>query len=171
MGEVSSRLLGMWRGVRLVWMFRRLTAPAWRAVQKASLEAARLGHRDLGSEHLLMGIMTTEGASAALVLRQLGVEFEDVLSHIENMVWNVGRSSTGKRFCTENFIRSIDLALEEAERMGRPFAGTEHLLLGLLRDERSVAANLLAVYQVTTERVREQIAALMVLEPLQRAGR
>jgi|UniRef100_A0A7C3YZJ2 ATP-dependent Clp protease ATP-binding subunit ClpC len=144
-------------------MQERFTERVKRVIQLARQEARRMHHDYIGTEHLLLGILREGSGVAALVLTNLGIDFEDLRRAVENSV-NYGREAivVGEIPLNQEARQAINYAIEEAKSMNHSYIGTEHLLLGLLREERGVASQVLQSLGVEIEVVRNEI--LRVLE-------
>jgi ATP-dependent Clp protease ATP-binding subunit ClpC len=125
-------------------------------------EAARLQHDYIGTEHLLLGIVREGEGIAAKVLAKLELDFEQIQQAVENMVKSSGGTLTiGEIPFTPRAKRVLELAIEEARLLGHNYVGTEHLLLGLIREGEGVAAQVLAELGVDRKRVREEVLKLL----------
>jgi ATP-dependent Clp protease ATP-binding subunit ClpC len=117
--------------------FDRFTDRARRVLVFAQEEAQRLNHNYIGTEHLLLGLLREREGVAAGVLSGLGVGLERVSSSVELIVGRGDRAVTGDMHLTPRAKRAIELAVEESRRLGHHYIGTEHLLLGLIREARA----------------------------------
>ncbi|RME80348.1 MAG: AAA family ATPase, partial [Caldilineae bacterium] len=138
--------------------FDRFTKKARRALQLAQEEAQRLNHNYIGTEHLLLGLMKEENGVASKVLIELGVEPAQVVRAVERTVGRGERPPFGKPTLAPRTKRVIELAVDEARLMGHHYIGTEHLLLGLVREGEGIAVNVLRGLGVSLDRVRTQTA-------------
>ncbi|MCP4167771.1 MAG: ATP-dependent Clp protease ATP-binding subunit [Chloroflexi bacterium] len=138
--------------------FDRFTKKARRALQLAQEEAQRLNHNYIGTEHLLLGLMKDENGVASKVLVELGVEPNQVVRAVERTVGRGERPPFGKPTLAPRTKRVIELAVDEARLMGHHYIGTEHLLLGLVREGEGIAVNVLRGLGVSLDRVRTQTA-------------
>src|SRR5437763_1157358 len=139
-------------------MWQRFTERARRVVFFAQEEAARLGENYVGTEHLLLGLVRENDSVAARILDRLGVPLSRIRSDIERQVTR-GHGNLGQDMqLTPRAKRVIDLAYEEARELNNNYIGTEHLLLGLIREGDGLAARVLkqegAEYDTTKEVVR-----------------
>ncbi|HJX09128.1 MAG TPA: ATP-dependent Clp protease ATP-binding subunit, partial [Candidatus Binatia bacterium] len=150
----------------------KFTKRARRVLTYAQEEATRLNHNYIGTEHLLLGLIREEEGLAAKVLRDLGVEQARVRQVVEDIVGR-GQASPGTRLnLTPRTKRVIELAVDEARRMGHHYIGTEHLLLGLVREGDGIAVNVLKSLNVNPDKVRSQLAkAVMESTPTQMTER
>ena len=121
----------------------RFTKRARRVLTLAQEEALRLNHNYIGTEHLLLGLVREENGVAVKVLRELGVEPGQVIRAIERTVGRGERAPFGKPTLAPRTKRVIELAVDEARLMGHHYIGTEHLLLGLVREGEGIAVNVL----------------------------
>ena len=127
-------------------------------------ESARLHHEYVGTEHMLLGLIR-EGESVAVeVLRRLSVDLNAVTQRIEDNI-KAGRAShTGPELpYTSRAKKVLELATSVARELDHPYIGTEHLLLGLIREEKSIAAQVLYSFGVTEEAARRETVALLTL--------
>ena len=138
--------------------FDRFTKKARRALQLAQEEAQRLNHNYIGTEHLLLGLMKEENGVASKVLIELGVEPNQVVRAVERTVGRGERPPFGKPTLAPRTKRVIELAVDEARLMGHHYIGTEHLLLGLVREGEGIAVNVLRGLGVSLVRIRTQTA-------------
>jgi len=136
----------------------RFTKRARRVLTLAQEEALRLNHNYIGTEHLLLGLVREENGVAVKVLRELGVEPNQVIRAVERTVGRGERAPFGKPTLAPRTKRVIELAVDEARLMGHHYIGTEHLLLGLVREGEGIAVNVLRGLGVNLDRVRTQTA-------------
>ncbi|TEU11459.1 MAG: ATP-dependent Clp protease ATP-binding subunit [Anaerolineales bacterium] len=155
----------------MVDKFDRFTKRARRVLSLAQEEAQRLNHNYIGTEHLLLGLIREENGVAVKVLGELGVKLQRVKDMVERTVGQGQRTMfSSKLTLTPRTKRVIELAVDEARRMGHHYIGTEHLLLGLMREGEGVAVNVLRSMGVNLEKARAQIGRLMAESPVY-AGR
>ncbi len=133
----------------------RFTQRARRVLSLAHQEAERMRHNYIGTEHLLLGLIREEGGVAGRVLRELGLEADRVQEIVERLT-GTGQYSGGKLDLSPGTQQVLELAVEEARRMGHHYIGTEHLLLGLVRYNDGVALDVLRKLGVTPEQIRRQ---------------
>jgi hypothetical protein len=161
-------------------MSNRFTERAQRVILIAQEEAKRLNHDYVGTEHLLLGLIALGEGVAAQVLANLGVDLRRVRNEIEKIVGTGDNVMLlGEIPFTPRAKKVLELAVEEAQNMGHNYVGTEHLLLGLIREEEGVAARVLEnldILVVLREavpealvRLRELLHAALVLDNLPRA--
>ncbi len=136
----------------------RFTQRARRVLTFAQEEAERLNHNYIGTEHLLLGLMREESGVAGRVLRGLSVQPSQVMEMVERITGPGRRTPFSKIDLTPRTKRVIELAVEEARRMGHHYIGTEHLLLGLVRQGDGVAMDILRQLGVTPEQLRREMA-------------
>src|SRR5689334_13688668 len=127
-------------------MFERFTDRARRAITLANQESQRLMHDHVGTEHLLLGMVKEGSGLAAVVLREFQVELPTLRQKVEQVTHGPSKSTPapGRIQQTERFRRVLDYAIEEASSLSHNYVGTEHLLLGLLREPEGTAARVLA---------------------------
>ena len=116
----------------------RFTQRARRVLSLAQEEAERLQHNYIGTEHLLLGLMREEGGVAGRVLRDLGLEQRRVEELVERLTRASTRTPSSQLDLSPGTKRVLELAVDEARRMGHHYIGTEHLLLGLVRQSDGV---------------------------------
>ncbi len=136
----------------------RFTQRARRVLTFAQEEAERLNHNYIGTEHLLLGLMREESGIAGRVLRTLNVQPPQIIEMVERITGPGRRTPFSKIDLTPRTKRVIELAVEEARRMGHHYIGTEHLLLGLVRQGDGVAMDILRQLGVTPEQIRREMA-------------
>jgi ATP-dependent Clp protease ATP-binding subunit ClpA len=142
-------------------MFERFTERARRAVVLAQEEARKLDHGYIGTEHLLLGLISEGEGVAAKALESLGISLKAVR---EQVVARVGRGQqppTGHIPFTERAKRALELSLRESGQLGHRYIGTEHILLGLIRQGDGVAAQVLTGLGADLDRVRQQVIELL----------
>ncbi len=138
----------------------RFTQRARRVLSLAHEEAERLHHNYIGTEHLLMGLMREEGGVAGRVLRELGLETDRVKEMVERLT-GVGRHTSGKIELAPATEQVLQVAIEEARRMGHHYIGTEHLLLGMVRQGDGVGIEVLRRLGITPEQIRRQTRRIL----------
>ncbi len=143
-------------------MYERFTDRAKKVVILAREEATRLNHDYIGPEHLLLGLIRTGEGVAAEALRFLGLELETIRREVEKEVQHGPSQLTiGEVPFTPRSKKVIELAMDEARAMGHNYIGTEHLLLGLIREEEGVAARVLQNLGVDLQKVRQVTMELL----------
>lgn len=142
--------------------FDRFTKRARRVLTLAQEEAQRLNHNYIGTEHLLLGLVREENGVAVRVLKELNVDLKQIRERVEKTVGRGQRAMYGKLSLTPRTKRVIELAVDEARRLGHHYIGTEHLLLGLIREGEGVAVDVLRGLGVSLDKVRAQTARVMM---------
>jgi ATP-dependent Clp protease ATP-binding subunit ClpA len=140
--------------------FRRFTDQARLAVQEATEAARLLRHAHVGTEHLLLGLLSDEEWLAGKALKSLGLSLAEVRRQVTEIARQGEHTSPGGIPFTPQARRALELSLREALGLGHNDIGTEHLLLGLLREHRCIAALVLNRLGAGHDRVREQVAGL-----------
>ena len=142
-------------------MFERFTDRARRVVVLAQEEARMLNHDYIGTEHLLLGLIHEGDGVAYRALSQMGVSLREVRGAIQQMIGEGQRAPTGHIPFTPRAKKVLELSLREALQLGHNYIGTEHILLGLVREGEGVAAQVLEKSGATMDRVREAVIALL----------
>ncbi|HEV2123786.1 MAG TPA: ATP-dependent Clp protease ATP-binding subunit [Chloroflexota bacterium] len=137
--------------------FDKFTERAKKVLVLAQEEAQRFNHNYIGTEHLLLGLVREGEGIAAKVLSNLGVELNKVRSAVEFIIGRGDRMVIGDISLTPRAKKVIELAVEEARRLNHNYIGTEHLLLGLVREGEGIAAGVLESLGVNLEKVRTQV--------------
>jgi len=135
---------------------QRFTQRARRVLSLAQEEAERLQHSYIGTEHLLLGLMREEGGVAGRVLKQLGLDIKEVEALVERKTRSGQRAPFSKLDLSPGTKKVLELAVEEARRMGHHYIGTEHLLLALLRYNEGVAIDVLKAFYISVEQIRKE---------------
>jgi ATP-dependent Clp protease ATP-binding subunit ClpC len=143
-------------------MFERFTERARQVVVLAQDEARSLRHNYIGTEHLLLGLLREEEGLAARVLGELGVELEAVRAQVGRVVGEGEEITTGQIPFTPRAKKVLELALRESRALGHQYIGTEHILLGLVRENDGVAARILLDLGVDAETIREAVGRLLL---------
>jgi len=140
-------------------MHDRFTERARKVMSLARLEAQRFYHDYVGTEHILLALVKEGTGVASVVLKKMGVELKEIREEIEKKVKRGSEPVSGKQqlHYTPTAKRVLELAFEEARNLGHHYIGTEHLLLGLLREEDGVAAQVLIGLGLKLDEVREEI--------------
>jgi len=145
-------------------MFDRFTDRARRAMALANQEAKRFNHEYIGTEHILLGLVKESGSVAAQALRNLGIDLKRVRLETEKLVQSGPDTVTlGRLPYKQSAKRALELSMEEARQLGHNYVGTEHLLLGLIREGEGVAARVLTNLGISLEAVREEV--LHIISP------
>jgi ATP-dependent Clp protease ATP-binding subunit ClpC len=142
-------------------VFERFTDRARRVVALAQEEARRLNHGSIGTEHLLLGLVHEEEEVAARALTALGASLPDVRARVEAMVGKGAEPPTGHIPFTPRAKKAMELSLREAIQLGQNSIGTEHILLGLVREGGGVAAQVLQRIGIDLSRARRQVVELL----------
>ncbi|MCU0726321.1 MAG: ATP-dependent Clp protease ATP-binding subunit [Planctomycetes bacterium] len=143
-------------------MFDRFTERARKVMGLARQEAQRFGHDYIGTEHVLLGLVQEGNGVAAQVLKNLDVEMKKIRIEVEKLVKNgTNTVSMGQLPFTPRAKKVLELALEEAQSLGHNYIGTEHLLLGLIKENEGIAAQVLMNLDVKLEEVREEVLELL----------
>jgi len=141
--------------------FEKFSERARRVLTLAQEEAHHFNHTYIGTEHILLGLVREEEGVGAKVLANLGVGLSKVRSAVEFIIGRGEKPSTSEIGLTPRAKRVIELAIDEARHLGHNYIGTEHLLLGLLREGEGVAADVLDSLGITLERVRAETARVL----------
>src|SRR5207253_1341163 len=137
--------------------FDKFTERARKVLQLAQEEAQRFNHNYIGTEHLLLGLVREGEGVAAKVLGNLGVELNKVRSAVEFIIGRGDRTVAGDIGLTPRAKKVIELSVDEARRLNHHYIGTEHLLLGLVREGEGIAAGVLESLGVSLDKVRSQV--------------
>ena len=157
----AARRLGVKVSGRLMPMFERFTDRARRVLVLAQEEARVLDHNFIGTEHLLLGLIHEGEGVAAKALESLGISLEAVREKVAETVGPSGSSATGSPPFTPRSKKVLELSLREALQLGHNYIGTEHILLGLVREGEGVAATVLQFLGADLARVRQQVIQLL----------
>jgi hypothetical protein len=136
--------------------FDKFTDRARKVLTYAQEEARRFNHNYIGTEHLLLGLVREGEGIAARVLRSLGVELDRVRSEVEFIIGRGDRMILGEIGLTPRAKKVMELAVDEARRLGHHYIGTEHLLLGLVREGEGIASTVLEKLGVNLVKARTQ---------------
>lgn len=143
-------------------MFQNFTDRFRKAMILAGDEGRRFNHKYIGTEHILLGLVGEDGGVAVKVLRDLGVDLNGIRAETEKLMMpEPGPAMTAPLPLTPCAKRVADFAHEEACELGQNYVGTEHLLLGLLREHEGVAAKVLANRGADAEKVKGEIRKLL----------
>ncbi len=142
-------------------MFERFTDRARRVVVLAQEEARLLNHSYIGTEHILLGLIHEGEGVAAKALESLSISLEAVRSQVEEIIGQGGSSPSGHIPFTPRAKKVLELSLREALQLGHNYIGTEHILLGLIREGEGVAAQVLVKLGADLSRVRQQVIQLL----------
>jgi len=142
-------------------LFERFTDRARRVVVLAQEEARLLNHNYIGTEHILLGLIHEGEGVAAKALESLNISLEAVRSQVEEIIGQGGSSPSGHIPFTPRAKKVLELSLREALQLGHNYIGTEHILLGLIREGEGVAAQVLVKLGADLSRVRQQVIQLL----------
>jgi ATP-dependent Clp protease ATP-binding subunit ClpC len=142
-------------------LFERFTDRARRVLVLAQEEARLLNHNFIGTEHILLGLIHEGEGVAAKALESLGISLEAVREKVEETIGPAGSSTTGSPPFTPRAKKVLELSLREALQLGHNYIGTEHMLLGLVREGEGVAAQVLVSLGADLSRVRQQVIQLL----------
>jgi Clp amino terminal domain, pathogenicity island component len=146
-------------------MFERFTRRARKVVVLAQEEAARLHHNYIGTEHILLGLVSEGEGVASQALTSLGVTLEAVREQVESIV-GYGEGGTGGQVpFTPRAKKVLELGLREAMQLGHNYIGTEHFLLGLVREGQGVASRVFSNLDIAPDRVRREVLRRLGEEP------
>ena len=145
----------------MVIVFERFTDRARRVVVLAQEEARLLNHSYIGTEHILLGLIHEGEGVAAKALESLGISLEAVRSQVQDIIGQGGSSPSGHIPFTPRAKKVLELSLREALQLGHNYIGTEHILLGLIREGEGVAAQVLIKLGADLSRVRQQVIQLL----------
>jgi lysyl-tRNA synthetase class 2 len=146
-------------------MFERFTESARHVVVLAQDEARGLGHHYIGTEHILLGLLRDEQGIAAQVLADLGVTLDGVRDQVKKIIGTGDEAPTGQIPFTPRAKKVLELSLREALHLGHRYIGTEHLLLGLMRENEGVAVRILLDFDVDALTVSNAVARKLGRKP------
>src|SRR5690349_20661512 len=149
------------RGGRKKRVFERFTERARQVVVLAQDEARALKHNYIGTEHILLGLLREEEGLAARVLESLDITVEEVRAQVARIVGQGDEVTTGQIPFTPRAKKVLELALREALSLGHNYIGTEHILLGLVRENEGVAARILLDFDADAEKIRNEIIRML----------
>ncbi|MBT2658738.1 ATP-dependent protease ATP-binding subunit ClpC [Bacillus sp. ISL-18] len=141
-------------------MFGRFTERAQKVLALAQEEAIRLGHNNIGTEHVLLGLVREGEGIAAKALYGLGLGSEKIQKEVENLIGK-GQETSQTIHYTPRAKKVIELSMDEARKLGHSYVGTEHILLGLIREGEGVAARVLNNLGVSLNKARQQVLQLL----------
>ena len=150
--------------------FEKFSERARRVLSLAQEEAQRFNHNYIGTEHILLGLVRETDGVAAKVLGSLGVELNKVRSAVEFIIGRGERSTPGEIGLTPRAKKVIELAVDEARRLSHHYIGTEHLLIGLMREGEGVAAGVLESLGVNLDKVRGETSRILTQTTQQSQG-
>ncbi len=141
--------------------FEKFSEKARRVLSLAQEEAQRFNHTYIGTEHILLGLVRETDGVAAKVLNNLGVELTKVRSAVEFIIGRGERTPSGEIGLTPRAKKVIELAVDEARRLNHNYIGTEHLLIGLMREGEGVPAGVLESLGVTLDKIRAETSRIL----------
>ena len=141
--------------------FEKFSERARRVLSLAQEEAQRFNHNYIGTEHILLGLVRENEGTAAKVLGGLGIELNKILSAVEFIIGKGDTAASGEIGLTPRAKKVIELAVDEARRLNHHYIGTEHLLIGLMREGEGVAAGVLESLGVTLDKVRGETNSVL----------
>ncbi|CAH1229317.1 MULTISPECIES: ATP-dependent protease ATP-binding subunit ClpC [Paenibacillus] len=141
-------------------MFGRFTERAQKVLSLAQEEAVRLGHNNIGTEHILLGLIREGEGIAAKALVALGLGLEKIQDEVESLIGRGQEQPTNIAY-TPRAKKVIELSMDEARKLGHTYVGTEHILLGLIREGEGVAARVLNNLGVSLNKARQQVLQLL----------
>ena len=150
--------------------FEKFSERARRVLSLAQEEAQRFNHNYIGTEHVLLGLVRETDGVAAKVLTNLGVELSKVRSAVEFIIGRGERSTPGEIGLTPRAKKVIELAVDEARRLNHHYIGTEHLLIGLMREGEGVAAGVLESLGVSLDKIRGETSRILTQTVQQTQG-
>jgi ATP-dependent Clp protease ATP-binding subunit ClpA len=142
-------------------VFERFTERARQVIVLAQDEARALKHNYIGTEHILLGLLREEEGLAARVLEAFGVTVEEVRAQVARVIGEGDESPTGQIAFTPRAKKVLELSLKEALTLGHNYIGTEHILLGVARENQGVAARILLDFDVDAEKIRNEIIRML----------
>ena len=142
-------------------MFERFTERARQVLVLALDEARALKHNYIGTEHLLLGLLREEEGLAAKALESLDITVEDVRAQVARIVGQGDEITTGQIPYTPRAKKVLELSLSESKSLGHNYIGTEHLLLGLVRENDGIAARILLEFGADAETIRTEVIRLL----------
>jgi ATP-dependent Clp protease ATP-binding subunit ClpC len=142
-------------------VFERFTDRARQVVVMSQEEARSLSHNYIGTEHILLGLIREGRGVAAQALESLGISLAAVRQQVEEITGQGQHAPSGHIPFTPSARKVLELSLPEALQLGHNYIGTEHILLGLIREGHGVAARVLADHGADLSRVRQQVTELL----------
>ena len=141
-------------------MFGKFTERAQKVLALSQEEAMRLKHNNIGTEHILLGLIREGEGIAAKALKELGLEVQTIQREVENLI-GAGNQVVDSIHYTPRAKKVVELSQDEARKLGHPYVGTEHILLGLIREGEGVAARVLHNLDVNLNKARQQVLQLL----------
>jgi ATP-dependent Clp protease ATP-binding subunit ClpC len=142
-------------------VFERFTERARQVVVLAQDESRTLKHNYIGTEHILLGLLREEEGLAARVLESLEITVEEVRAHVARIVGQGDEVTTGQIPFTPRARKVLELALQEGLSLGHHYIGTEHLLLGLVRENDGVAVRVLLEFDADADTIRNEVIRML----------
>src|SRR5699024_3068810 len=139
-------------------MFGKFTERAQKVLALSQEEAMRLRHKNIGTEHILLGLVREGEGIAAKALKELGLEVKTI--EVEKLIGK-GEQAVQTIHYTPRAKKVVELSQDEARKLGHPYVGTEHILLGLIREGEGVAARVLHNLDVNLNKARQQVLQLL----------
>jgi ATP-dependent Clp protease ATP-binding subunit ClpC len=168
LARTGSVLPLLWPGSRVLLdgarrrrMFERFTDRARRVVVMAQEDARVLNHDLVGTEHILLGLIHEGGGVGPRALESLGISLDVVRQEVEEVIGRGQHERPGSIPFTPRAKKVLDLSVAEAAQLGHDYVGTEHILLGLIREGNGVAAQVLVKHGADPNRVRQQVIWLL----------
>ncbi|MFS1514709.1 ATP-dependent protease ATP-binding subunit ClpC [Chengkuizengella sp. SCS-71B] len=141
-------------------MFGRFTERAQKVLALAQEEAVRLGHNNIGTEHILLGLIREGEGIAAKAIVSLGLSLEKIQDEVESLIGR-GKEQPSNIAYTPRAKKVIELSMDEARKLGHTYVGTEHILLGLIREGEGVAARVLSNLGINLNKARQKVLQLL----------
>src|SRR5699024_5344098 len=141
-------------------MFGKFTERAQKVLALSQEEAMRLRHKNIGTEHILLGLVREGEGIAAKALKELGLEVKTIQVEVEKLIGK-GEQAVQTIHYTPRAKKVVELSQDEARKLGHPYVGTEHILLGLIREGEGVAARVLHNLDVNLNKARQQVLQLL----------
>ena len=145
--------------------FAKFTERARRALSLAQEEACQYNHNYIGTEHLLLALLRDKDGVATRVLETLQVDLDKVRSAVEYITGHGDKEISGEIGLTPRSKKIVELAVDESRRWGHTYIGTEHLLIGVLREGEGVAAGVLFANNVSLDKVRDEVRRILSHQP------
>lgn len=150
--------------------FDKFDEQARRVLSLAQEEAQRLNHNFIGTEHLLLGLVDLDDSTAVRILKSLDVQLQKVRIQVEMIIGHEDRPVASDIGLTRRAKKVVELAVDEARRLNHRYIGTEHILIGLIREGEGIAARVLESMGVNLERVRNAITHVTYVGRTEAAG-
>src|SRR5690625_158428 len=141
-------------------MFGRFTERAQKVLALSQEEAIRLGHNNIGTEHILLGLIRESDGIAAKALNELGLEVKQIQEEVEKLIGKGSQPMQSIHY-TPRAKKVVELSQDEARKRGHPYVGTEHILVGLIREGEGVAGRVLHNLDVNLTKARQQVLQLL----------